>query len=226
MNFICLGSEIERNKHRLDGGADERKNEAKKNQKKQAKHNTRTQQNTHIALLRFRSMVFSLSLSLSPITCSASNYIVIRVVKHLLLDLIALLQCSFKRYLRCTFISLCVRFFSSPPFATGDCETEYTLYTEYMCLRDFFLFTSSASSFYSCFVSFYPLQSMAFRSFIPPLNQFDWDFVCSLLLLDSKRYWFRVVQYTYVLCLCVCARALFLLVLHKRLTFKVMHCFA
>lgn len=96
-------------------------------------------------------------------------------------------------------------FYSS--FLAGDCETA-------LCV--------CVGWFFSCFVSFYPLQSMAFRSFILPSNQFDWDF-----RFVHYYYWIQALLLSSSLCLSVCVHVQYMCcVIAQRLTFKVMHCFS
>lgn len=218
MNFICLGSEIERNKHCLDAGADERKIEAKKIwRKKNQRSITHEHSKIHISLC-FASTSFDgfLSLSLS-ITRSASNYIVIRVVKHLLLDLIALLQCSFKRYLRCTFISLCVCVFILF-LLFQPAIVKLSILCICVCVRVIsFLLFLSRHSIHALFRFIHCNRWLFVRLFYRWINSIG-------ILFVHYYYWIRSVigsKLYNIRMFCV-----FSLVLHKRLTFKVMHCFA
>lgn len=133
-----------------------------------------------------------ISISLASMLVSIPRFllltIVIRIVKHLLLDLIALLQCSFKRYLRCTFISvdaIVVDVVLAALFVLVFCQFFLCLLAiAKLHILSIFLLLSTA--LFRTIEKFIRIDGFSLVSFSTVALQFDWDFVCSPLLLDSS----------------------------------------
>lgn len=133
--------------------------------------------------IRFVSILFSIALLT----------IVIRIVKHLLLDLIALLQCSFKWCLRCTFISVLLSTVVPFLFLSGDIGTANSFVWYYIPFLYLFNFSFFSIMFYCVlphsFKSNWRIFFLVFSWFDQVFfYSLDWPLISFLYNLDFNKF--------------------------------------